>query len=98
MRRVEVFCQRGYFGLDGDWLGPIVLEPAAGDTERWEGDAVASMAHDFDGGSANPDADFVAAVLADRPASPDFRTALRAHILADAAYRSAEQSGSPVGV
>jgi len=97
MRRVEVFCLGGYFGLEGDWLGPIVSETSAGGSQRWEGDEVAAMAHDLDGGSANPDADFVASVLADRPASPDFRAALRAHILADAAYRSAAQDGTPIG-
>ena len=40
----------------------------------------------------------VASVRDGAPAMPDFRTALRAHVVVDAAYRSAAQGGAPVEV
>jgi predicted dehydrogenase len=96
-RRVEVFTGNGYFCLEGDWNGPVsweVMSPGGGDaTGSLSGAALEAEAARLDGRGARPDADFVAAVLADRPASPDFALALEAHRLADAAYRSAAAGG-----
>ena len=94
-RLVEVFCRDGYFGLEGDWVGPIRHDVTGADRVEARGDAVVDMAAVLDGKGTNPNADFVAAVLEGRPAAPDFATALRAHELADAAYRSAAQGGIP---
>ena len=46
----------------------------------------------------NPDAEFVRAVAPRGPATPDVATALRAHQVADAAYRSAAAAGAPVPI
>ncbi len=66
--------------------------------QQWEGDDVIEMANAIDGRGTNPDADFVDSVLNERPAFPDFEVAVRAHVLADAAYRSAAMNGSPIEV
>ena len=87
-RHVEVFCTDVALRVEGDWLGPVRRQHADGGDETGEPDAPAG----------NPDADFIAAVRESRPAQPDFRTALRAHELADAVYRSAAAGGTPVDV
>jgi hypothetical protein len=46
----------------------------------------------------NPDVQFVQCVQEQRPASPDFATAVRAHAIVDALYRSADAGGTPVDV
>jgi myo-inositol 2-dehydrogenase / D-chiro-inositol 1-dehydrogenase len=83
-RAVEVFCTDAHLSVDGDWTGPVRLQHSDGTDETWK------LEHD----NANPDADFIAAVRTGTPAHPDFRTALRAHELADAAYRSAAADGA----
>jgi predicted dehydrogenase len=98
LRLVEGFCQGTYVGLEGDWIGPIRQSTAEQKQTEWQGQEVVEMAHEIDGGGVNPDADFVAAVLGERRAFPDFGIAVRAHVLADAAYRSAAQNGAPVEV
>lgn len=98
LRSVEGFCQSGYFGVQGDWFGPIRMTSTGTKEEQWQGGDVTSMAHELDGGSINPDADFVNAVLHERPAYPDFEIAVRGHVLADAAYRSATMNGAPIEV
>lgn len=98
LRLVEGFCQGAYVGLEGDWLGPVRMTVAGSAQQEWEGDAVVEMANAIDGRGINPDADFVDAVLNERPAFPDFEVAVRAHVLADAAYRSAAANGMPIEV
>ena len=98
LRLVEGFCQGSYVGLEGDWVGPIRQSTAEQKQVEWQGQEVVDMASEIDGGGVNPDADFVAAVLDERPAFPDFGIAVRAHVLVDAAYRSAEENGAPIEV
>jgi len=98
LRLVEGFCQGAYIGLEGDWVGPVRRTVAGSAQQQWEGDDVVDMANAIDGGGTNPDADFVKSVLDEKPAFPDFGVALRAHVLVDAAYCSAEQNGMPVEV
>ena len=98
LRLVEVFCQQGYFGLEGDWFGPVRRHRSDAEPEQWKGRQVTEMAESVDGRGINPDSDFVTSVKEGKPASPDFRTALRAHVVVDAAYRSAAQGGAPVEV
>jgi predicted dehydrogenase len=95
-RRVEAFCQRAVLTVEGDWSGPVWAETGDGPQSPIEGSRLAALAAETDGGGTNPDADFVAAVREGRRASPDFSTALEAHRLADAAYRSARAGGTPV--
>jgi len=100
-RRVEVFCQRAVFALEGDWSGPVVaerqpVEGPAGAPEHLQGPALGEAAERLDGLGQNPDAAFLAAVRRAEPAYPDFAVALEAHRLADAAYRSAAADGAPV--
>lgn len=97
-RSVEVFCRRGRLTVDGDWFGPVHHDEPDGTSEDLEGRALVDAARAADGVAGNPDADFIAAVRAGRPAHPDFSVALRAHELADAAYRSAAADGGPVDV
>lgn len=98
LRLVEGFCQRAYMSVEGDWVGPVRMTVSGSPERQWEGEDIIEMADAIDGRSTNPDADFVDAVLNERPAFPDFGVALRAHVLADAAYRSAEQNGLPIEV
>lgn len=97
-RRVEAICQRGFFSLEGDWSGPVRYELADQSGQPISqgklGDGqLETAAAGVDGITSSPDAGFIAAVIENRPAYPDFGTALQAHRLADAAYRSAEAGG-----
>jgi len=97
-RYVEGFCQNGYFGLSGDWHGPVQMSSGSTEPEQWHGAELTRLAAALDDRGTNPDADFVDAVLNERPAYPDFTVAMRAHVLADAAYRSAALGGAPLDV
>jgi predicted dehydrogenase len=48
--------------------------------------------------SGNPDGAFVTAVASGTPSSPDLASAVRAHEVVDAAYRSAATNGTPIPV
>ncbi len=87
-RSVEVFCADAHLRVDGDWTGPVRRQHADGRDETIK----------LDHGNANPDADFIAAVRTGQPANPDFRSALCAHELADAAYRSAAANGATITI
>ncbi len=95
-RYVEAFCQNACIRLAGDWHGPVGLVAGSEPDAEWSGGDLASMADTLDGRGTNPDADFVRKVIAGTPAYPDFSVALRAHVLADAAYRSAAAGGTPI--
>ncbi|NNC79787.1 MAG: Gfo/Idh/MocA family oxidoreductase, partial [Acidimicrobiales bacterium] len=97
-RLVEVLCRDGYLALDGDWHGPLRRDVNDGQSTIEAGESTIGVAAELDGLGTNPDAAFVNAVLEGRPAYPDFRIALRAHELCDAAYRSADRNGEPVDV
>lgn len=97
-RRVEVLCQRAVLSLEGDWSGPVQAETTEGLEDPVSGEDLVALAHTSDGAGTNPDADFVAAVEAGRPAHPDMAVALEAHRLADAAYTSARSGGAPISL
>ena len=97
-RLVEVFCRRAHLAVEGDWFGPVRRDDADGETFAAEGRDLTSSIREIDGVVGNPDADFIAAVRDGRPARPDFAIAVRAHELADAAYRSAAADGVPVSI
>lgn len=90
-RRVEIICRDRFIHVEGDWSGPVHWEDHDG-TGSLSGKELVNAAHAFDELGTNPDADFVAAVLADQPAHPSFETALRAHQLAGDAYRLARSA------
>ncbi|MDH3679412.1 MAG: Gfo/Idh/MocA family oxidoreductase [Acidimicrobiia bacterium] len=94
-RRVEAFCRDAVLTLDGDWAGPVSIESSMG-TDELEGSVLARAMATLDGLGVNPDAAFITAVRSSIPAYPDFRVAIEAHRLADAAYRSAATGGQPV--
>jgi predicted dehydrogenase len=97
LRRIEVLCERAFYTLEGDWFGPVswTRDDSAGSLE---GDALVDEVERRGLLGPQPDAAFAAAVAAGRQASPDFRTALRAHAVVDAMYRSASAAGAPVTV
>jgi predicted dehydrogenase len=98
LRRTEVFCERAWFCVERDWLGPLTYTRADGTGGVIEGDALFALAPSPDGahsGQGNPDGAFVRAAAEGRPATPDFAVAVRAHELVDAMYRSAAEGGIP---
>ena len=98
-RHLEVFFEGGYFATDHDFLGPIRVQGRTGEQTEISAEEVfdrycriAALA----GEEANlarlgmyEDLSFLRCVHEGRPAFPDFRTALRAHEVVDACYRSA---------
>jgi predicted dehydrogenase len=98
LRRVELFCERAYAVLEGDWFGPVEWTTSGNAPVRVEWDGLEDEARRRGATLGNPDAAFIDAVVAKRPAWPSFADALRAHVLADAAYRSAAAGGQPISV
>ncbi len=101
-RLVEVFTRGGYFALEGDWNGPVHWDRSRSFDGRDRAEAVGSLAGpDLAAAASNvdrleptPDHAFISAVIEGGQAYPDFATALRAHQLTDAAYRSAAEGGT----
>jgi predicted dehydrogenase len=99
LRRVEIFCERRYIVIEGDdWFGPVHWTDADGTTGSLGGDEIVAAVEPLLDGSMNPDGEFVRAVVERRAAHPDFATALRAHRIVDAMYRSAASNGTTVSV
>jgi predicted dehydrogenase len=102
-RRLEVFMEKGFFGLDQDFIGPIEMQVHAQTADIIPADEVRSrylrglgLDDDVFEGLLRyslEDYFFLKAALEKRPAFPDFRTALEAHRVVDAIYRSAALSG-----
>ena len=99
LRRIEVFCERRLVELDGDdWFGPVRWTDSDGSRGELAGEELAASAERLVDGGLNPDVAFVAAVRDGGPAWPDVGTALDAHRVVDAMYRSASAGGAPVAV
>lgn len=100
LRRLEVICERAFFTLEHDVVGPVTWTRPDGDGGSLEGEALfAGVAERNDGRLPNQDRGFVDAVAAGRPGpDPDLATAVRAHEVVDAIYRSAAEGGAAVGV
>jgi predicted dehydrogenase len=97
LRRVEVFCERAHCSIDDEdtalvrWTRP----DTGGSVDRAEqaaGLAAAGLE------LRNPDRAFIEAAASGEPATPDFATAQRAHVVTDALYRSAAAGGTTVDV
>ncbi|HUP74187.1 MAG TPA: Gfo/Idh/MocA family oxidoreductase [Acidimicrobiales bacterium] len=95
-RRVEVFCEHRYVSLENDWLGPVRWQDSSGDEGTLEGAALFEAGAPLLPPAGHPDHGFAAAVMARTPAYPDVAVALRAHVVADAIYRSAAAKGHAV--
>lgn len=104
MRHVEVFCERAHYVLEGDHVGPVRWTVAQASNDPFglsgvlEGDALRACVAEVGLAARNPDAAFVAAVLAGIPASPSIADAVPAHVATDAAYLSAAAGGEPVAI
>jgi predicted dehydrogenase len=98
LRRVEVFCERAWFVVEGDWYGPLQWTFADGTSGSVEGEELERAAQKLHNDDLNPDGAFLRAVRAGRPCTPDFATALRAHEVTEAMYASARAGGQPVAV
>jgi predicted dehydrogenase len=98
LRRVEVFTEHGYFWLEDDVWGPVHWTRSGGDEGALGGTDLSAALAEAGIEVRNPDQAFIEAVQAGTPATPDFAAALRAHLLADAIYRSADAGGSGVTV
>lgn len=102
-RRMEVFCERATVTLDSDDVGPVRRQTTDGE-EVVGGDELLGWLSARGVGATSAEDEFLAAVrdrLAGRAPGrlrPDVDDALRAHVLADAAYRSATSGATPVRV
>jgi UDP-N-acetyl-2-amino-2-deoxyglucuronate dehydrogenase len=95
-RRVELLSEQAHVTLEGDWWGPVEWQAVGESPRRLEGEGLQAEAARRGAALGNPDGLFVAAVAAGKPAWPSFADAHRAHVLADAVYRSAAAGGTPV--
>ena len=98
LRRVELLSERAHTLVEGDWFGPVEWTTTGRPQQRLEGDPLEAEAGARGEDVGNPDAAFIAAIESAVPATPSFADALRAHVLADAVYRSAAAGGAAVGV
>lgn len=105
-RRLEVFYEKGFFSLDQDYMGAIEYQVHAQNASTISADEVQKrhlasldMPDDvFEGllRHSLEDYMFLKAVIDGRDPFPNFRTALDAHRVVDAIYRSAETGGELV--
>ena len=102
-RRLEVFYEKGFFAVDQDYMGAIDYQVHAQSAGRISEDevrkgylATLGLPDDvFEGLMRHSLEDylFLKAVSEGRDPFPNFRTALEAHRVVDAIYRSAEAGG-----
>jgi predicted dehydrogenase len=98
-RYVEVICENLWCAVDtDDWWGPVRWARNDEEPGSLEGRDLGTAVWDAGLAPVNPDEVFLDAVTAGRTLGPDFESALRAHQVVDAAYRSAARGGSPVVV
>jgi predicted dehydrogenase len=102
-RRMEVFCERALLTLEGDVFGPVRRQDSDGELVL-DGDELAAWLTERGVPLVSAEQQFLAAVRARADGAqvpaldPDVRHALRAHVLADAVYRSSRGGGLPVTV
>ena len=89
LRRLEVFCERAWYALEGDFGGPVAWQRENGDDGSIDGDQLWQPAERPELGWSNPARVLLDGVRDGTPVAPSFRDALRAHELAAAVYRSA---------
>ncbi len=100
-RRIEIFCERALYVLEGEWFGPIRWEKRVGGSDErgsLDGEALTNWLNDRDIQIGYPHDRFLQAIQSGGTAAPNFKDAIRAHQLVDAAYASAANNGMPVDV
>jgi predicted dehydrogenase len=97
-RRVEVVCEHLWASLEGDWIGPLRWQRPGAARQALQGEALLARAAELGLAPSNPDGAFVDAVAGGGAVSPDFGDALRAHVIVDAAYRSASAGAAAVQI
>ncbi len=105
-RRIEVFCREGMVSLTNEFRGPLRVQTSDGTELRacpsppWVDEL--PLADDETGlalrAYVEADRDFVDAVVGGRSPEPSLTEAVQAHLLVDAAYRSAADGGVPVAL
>ncbi|MCH8201420.1 MAG: Gfo/Idh/MocA family oxidoreductase [Chloroflexi bacterium] len=105
-RLIEVFFEKGLFHLDHDYLGPIQLQKHALSAETIPEEEVQRRYLELLGLDGDEfqgmlrysleDYAFLKALTEDRAPFPDFHTALEAHRVVDAIYRSGQGGGQDV--
>lgn len=98
-RRLEIFFEGGWFATEHDFIGPIRYQGRSGAEVELAADDVFARYVEIAGldeveaelarRGMLEDYAFLQAVHEGRPSFPDFRTALAAHRIVDACYRSA---------
>ncbi len=98
-RRLEIFFERGWFVTEDDYIGSITYQPKTGPAVVMSAAQVTAKFLEIEGLDASEfddralgglgDRRFIAAVRDGKNAFPDFGTALAAHRIVDACYRSA---------
>jgi predicted dehydrogenase len=96
LRRLEVICERAFLTVEHDVTGPVTWTRPDGEHGSLEGEALVAAVTERHGGRyPNQDRGFVEAVASGVPGPhPDLQTALRAHEVVDAVYRSASAGGA----
>jgi predicted dehydrogenase len=98
-RHVQILCENLWCAIDtDDWWGPVRWTRTGRDSGTLEGRELGKAVWSAGLAPVNPDQGFLDAVTQGRTIGPDFASALRAHVVVDAAYRSAAQGGVPVAV
>ncbi|MEX0683551.1 MAG: Gfo/Idh/MocA family oxidoreductase [Dehalococcoidia bacterium] len=107
-RLIEVFFEKGFFHIDHDYSGPIELQTHAlnaqtiseEDVRRRYLDKLGLPVDVFEGllRYSLEDYFFLKALCEDRQPFPDFHTALEAHRVVDAIYRSGAAGGAEVAL
>jgi len=98
-RYVEVICENLWCAIDtDDWWGPVRWTRGDDESGTLEGRQLGEKVWNAGLAPVNPDEGFLDAITARHTSGPDFDDALRAHIVVDAAYRSAAHGGAPVSV
>lgn len=100
-RRIEIFCERALYTVEGEFFGPLHWERSgAGGEERGTiaGEELTDWLTQRGIATAWPEQRFLAAIRSGVAGSPSFADALRAHQVVDAIYRSADANGQSVAV
>ncbi len=99
LRRFELICERRYVEIgEDDWFGPVRWTDADGTERVLTGDELQAAAEEATGRRCSPDGAFLQAAIDGTPAFPDMATAVAAHRVVDALYRSAARDGVPATV
>ena len=99
LRHVEVFCERRTVVIAGDdWFGPVTWTDTDGSDGSLGGEELLERTAPIAHTDPNPDGAFVRCATDGTPGFPGFDTALEAHRIVEAMYRSAAAGGDSVAV